>query len=151
MLFRSIGVVDFWDKGKRVPLFDRFFLGGSRSVRGFRLRDIAPHDEQDESLGGKTYWNATAEYTFPIMDRIRGAIFFDVGDVYPNAFSFSPGVDLRSSGVNAARKSVNAGTGFGFRINSPIGPFRLDLGFPIISDSVNDRGMQIHFDVGYQF
>jgi outer membrane protein insertion porin family len=49
------------------------------------------------------------------------------------------------------REAINVGAGFGFRFNLPIGPLRFDLGFPIISDDTSDRGMQFHFNVGYQF
>ena len=69
----ATGVVNYYGNSQEVPLFDRFFIGGSRSVRGFRNRDIGPVDSNNEPLGGDTMAYANAELTFPIIDRVRGA------------------------------------------------------------------------------
>jgi outer membrane protein insertion porin family len=151
LLQGNIGVVNQWADGNRVPLFDRFFLGGANSIRGFKYRDISPRDDQNEPVGGKTFWNTTVEYGFPIVERIRGALFVDAGNVYRTAYSLEAGQDPVPGGGVVNREAINVGAGFGFRFNLPIGPLRFDLGFPIISDDTSDRGMQFHFNVGYQF
>jgi outer membrane protein insertion porin family len=148
----KIGVVDTWDKGRRVPLFDRVFLGGSDTIRGFKFNDVSLHDRNRESIGGQTFWYASTEYGLPLVERIRGVVFFDVGNVYHQPFSFSPGQDaLPGGGGFVQRKFVNAGTGFGFRFNLPIGLLKLDIGFPVIKDAASDRGLQFHFNIGYTF
>ncbi len=121
-----------------VPIFDRYFLGGANTLRGFSFRKVGPKDADGEPIGGNTFCNATAEYTFPIIERVRGALFFDVGEVERNAYAFSLG-DLKSD------------VGIGVRLNLPIGPLRLDYGYPIMTDEQTGRTGKIQFSVGYQF
>jgi outer membrane protein insertion porin family len=121
-----------------VPIFDRYFLGGANTLRGFSFRKVGPKDVQDEPIGGNTFCNATAEYTFPIIERVRGAIFFDIGEVERDAYSFAVS-DLKSD------------AGLGVRLNLPIGPLRLDYGYPIMTDDRTGKTGKIQFSVGYQF
>ncbi len=85
----QISVIEEYGDSDRVPLFDRSFLGGLYSLRGFRFRDVGPKDSYDEPIGGKTSWFASAEYSVPIIERFRLAVFYDIGMVYKDAFSFS--------------------------------------------------------------
>lgn len=121
-----------------VPIFDRYFLGGPNNLRGFDYRDVSPRDVNDEPVGGNTYAHGTAEYTFPIVERIRGALFFDVGGVWRNAYEFDV-------------SQVVADVGIGVRLNLPIGPLRLDYGYPVRKTDEISGGGQIQFSVGYQF
>ncbi|MGD0652070.1 MAG: outer membrane protein assembly factor BamA [Verrucomicrobiia bacterium] len=121
-----------------VPIFDRYFLGGANTLRGFRFRDVGPRDVHGEPVGGNTYANATVEYTIPIVERIRGAVFFDIGEVEKDSYSFNLG-DLKSD------------AGIGVRLNLPIGPIRLDYGYPIQTDKETGKTGKIQFSVGYQF
>lgn len=121
-----------------VPLFDRYFLGGANTLRGFGYRDVGPRDVRGEPVGGNSYYNATAEYTFPIVDRIRFAVFFDIGEVERDAYAFN---------VN----NLKSDAGVGVRLNLPIGPIRLDYGYPIMTDSKTGKSGKIQFSVGYQF
>lgn len=121
-----------------VPIFDRYFLGGANTLRGFSFRKVGPKDVFGEPVGGNTYVNATAEYTFPIIERVRGAVFFDIGNVYSDAYDFSVG-DLKSN------------VGLGVRLNLPIGPLRLDYGYPIQTDKRTGTSGKFQFSVGYQF
>ena len=121
-----------------VPIFDRYFLGGANTLRGFGFRKVGPKDIHGEPIGGNMFYNATAEYTYPIIERVRGAIFFDIGEVEQNAYSFRLG-DFKSD------------AGIGVRLNLPIGPLRLDYGYPIMTDRETGRSGKIQFSVGYQF
>lgn len=134
------GVADAYDDTDEVPIFDRFFVGGSRSVRGFAFREVGPRfpDDEDEPSGGLTMGYANFELTFPIIDRVRGATFFDVGFNNEDSFDY----DL---------SDFEAGTGIGLRLDLPIGPLRLDLGFPVIQREPNDGTFEFHFDVGTSF
>jgi len=118
-----------------VPLFDRYFLGGANSLRGFRYHDVSPKDIYDQAVGGNTYINATAEYTIPIVERVRFAFFFDIGQVQRDTFAFKSG-------------DFKADIGPGIRLNLPIGPLRLDYGMPVMPRM---SGGKIQFSVGYQF
>jgi outer membrane protein insertion porin family len=121
-----------------VPIFDRYFLGGANTLRGFSFRKVGPKDGNGEPIGGNVFYNATAEYTFPIIERVRGAVFFDIGEVEREAYTFSVG-DLKSD------------AGVGVRLNLPIGPLRLDYGYPIMTDRQTGKTGKIQFSVGYQF
>ncbi len=121
-----------------VPMFDRYFLGGANTLRGFSYRDVGPKDVQNEPIGGNSFANATAEYTFPVVERVRGALFFDIGNVWREAYDFGVG-DLKSD------------VGIGVRLNLPIGPLRLDYGYPLQTDKTSGKTGHIQFSVGYQF
>ncbi len=121
-----------------VPIFDRYFLGGANTLRGFGYRDVSPRDVNGEPMGGNSYYHATAEYTFPIVERIRFAVFFDIGEVERDAYSFNIG-------------NLKSDAGVGVRLNLPIGPIRLDYGYPIMTDSATGKAGKIQFSVGYQF
>src|SRR5260221_357367 len=75
----------------RQSIFDRLYLGGSNNLRGFKFRDIGPKDTNGQPIGGKTMARATVEISFPIIEKARGAVFYDCGFVNPDAWDFSPG------------------------------------------------------------
>jgi len=157
----STGTVDRYDDTQVVPLFDRFFAGGARSVRGFETREVGPKDFMTgDPIGGQTYVTTDIELTFPIIDRVRGALFVDAGWVNEDAFNWGTQVlDPDSVDDNSipfdppqyGYGNFNLGAGFGFRLNLPVGPLRVDLGFPIYHDRFNGGGPKFSFDVGYQF
>ena len=104
----QVGVVEEYGDTTRVPLFDREFLGGLYSLRGCRFRDIGPKDLTGEPIGGRTSWLAAAEYSDPIIERFRFALFYYVGMVYQQAFSFSTDYSYTDSRGNLIRG--NTGT-----------------------------------------
>jgi outer membrane protein insertion porin family len=143
------GVVDAWgsDKTKNgvnldVPLYDKLFLGGSNDLRGFRYRHVGGKGivkDKGEPIGGKTLARATAEYTVPVIDKVRGAIFYDAGFVNADAYDFNG-------------SAYNADYGLGLRLDLPIGPVRIDYGIPSRKDSELSSGRgRFNFNVGYQF
>jgi outer membrane protein insertion porin family len=137
----ATGDVNYFGNSSQVPMFDRFFIGGSRSVRGFGNRDIGPIDDNNQPLGGNTMMYNNVELTFPIMDRVRGAVFNDMGFLDPNAFSYGN-----------AWNEMNMAYGLGLRLNLPIGPLRLDYGIPYKDQGWNaSHPGKFSFDVGYQF
>jgi len=138
----QIGVVDTWggatNGGLGVPIFDRLYLGGANNMRGFDYRDVGPKDDDGNPIGGNTLAYGTIEYSFPIIERIRGSLFTDWGFVNGEAGDFS--------GDN-----VNADIGIGLRVELPIGPVRVDYGIPVIHDQYNGGTGKFNFNVGYQF
>jgi len=140
------------DRGRRtrVPLFDRFYLGGLYSQRGFKFRQVGPKDPvSGEPSGGGTYWFGGAEYSVPIIERVRFAVFYDVGMVYPDAYSFEPQDFIDANGVRQTTGLYNDNWGFGIRLNLPIGPLRLDYGLPISRDTRVSGSGRFQFGVGY--
>jgi outer membrane protein insertion porin family len=137
----ATGVADYYSNSTEVPMFDRFFLGGSRSIRGFGNREIGPHDYNNVALGGDTMAYTNLELTFPIMDRVRGAVWNDMGFVAAQPFHYT------GAWVNG-----DAAAGVGLRLNLPIGPLRLDYGVPYKDEGWNHNNWgKFSFDVGYQF
>ena len=89
----------------------------------------------------------TAELTFPIIPRLRGAIFTDWG--YVNAGNnFSPST---VSTLGTTSGGLNGDIGIGARIELPIGPIRVDWGVPVMHDQWNSSNGQFNFNVGYTF
>src|SRR5438105_15023376 len=90
LLFNGeIATVNNWGGGSDVRIFDRLFLGGSNNLRGFDYRDVGPKDFNKEPLGGKSMARATVEWTFPIIGKARGALFYDTGFVNPGRWDLS--------------------------------------------------------------
>lgn len=148
-LLGRIGVVESYGDSPRVPLFDRNYLGGAFSMRGFDYRDVGPKDGDGEPLGGSTYWFASAEYSIPVIDRIRFAAFYDIGMVYQDPYSFDSDVYDNSGNFIMNTDSFNDNFGIGLRLDLPIGPLVLDYGIPLNSDSVNDSSGRFQFRAGY--
>ncbi len=142
----GVGVVDKYGSTTRVPIFDRWFLGGMYSLRGYRYHEVGPKDQFGEPLGGGTYWFGTLEYSIPVIERVRFATFYDIGDVFRNPYSFDPG----KTAAGDSRASFNDDVGIGLRINLPmIGPLRLDYGIPINHDPGANTSGRFQFGVGF--
>jgi len=133
----EVAGVETWAGGDRVPIFDRLFLGGANNLRGFKFRDVGPKDEDGEPIGGKSLWRFTTEITVPVVDKVRAAIFYDIGSVGDSAYNFGG--------------TVNSDVGVGVRLDLPIGPVRIDYGFPLQKDEFTSSSGRFNFNIGYQF
>jgi len=133
----AIGTVDVWGDGRGVAIYDKLFLGGSNDLRGFDFHDISPKDINGESLGGKSLARLTVEYTVPIIEKARGAIFYDTGFVNFPSWDFNTNHIVSDFGV-------------GLRLDLPIGPIRIDYAIPLQKD-IYGGGGKFNFNVGYQF
>jgi outer membrane protein insertion porin family len=125
--------------GDGVPIFDRLFLGGPYTLRGFEFRDVGPKDIFGEPVGGNSSAYATLELTYPIWNKIRGACFYDWGFVNVDAWDFDT-IDY------------NDNWGIGLRFNLPGFPLQLDYAWPITIDEVHheDKG-RFNFTIGRSF
>lgn len=124
--------------GNGVPIFDRLYLGGANNMRGFNFREVGPVDIDENPIGGNSLAYLTLELTFPIVSRVRGAVFTDAGFVNADAYDFG------ASGANVD-------VGIGLRLDLPIGPIRVDYGIPVVYDSWNGPPGKFNFNIGYQF
>ncbi|HOO77445.1 MAG TPA: outer membrane protein assembly factor BamA [bacterium] len=146
-----------------VPIYERFYLGGGNSIRGFRYREVGPFyqdpDDGDyEPIGGDSMLMGTFELTFPIIEMVRGALFCDIGNVWVDSQWTEEGVgwpatedfDILSGDWF---KTLNSGAGIGLRLYLPIGPIKLDYGWPLRTgpDGWNDTGGRFHFNIGYEW
>ena len=126
-----------------VPFFERYFLGGAYSLRGFKYRDVSPQERGrgnvgNEPVGGNSFYFGYAEYSVPIIEFLRVATFFDMGNVFYDSYDFK-----------AHRFASDAG--LGLRLNIPrLGPLRFDYGIPIHDPDNRGGGGRFNFTVGYQ-
>ena len=137
LLNAEVATVDTWGNGTEVPIFERLYLGGANNLRGFPYREVGPQDATGEPIGGQSMARATIEWTFPIIEKARGAVFYDTGFVNADPWSFD-------------FKHIVSDIGVGIRLNLPIGPMRLDYGYPLQRDGYHGGG-HFNFSVGYQF
>jgi outer membrane protein insertion porin family len=133
-------VVEPYGDSTRVPLFYKYFLGGVNSLRGFDYRSVGPHDRAPngdlEPVGGETFYFASVDYDIPIIERLKFAIFYDIGNVYRNAYDYH-------------LSEYSDDYGVGVRLNIPrLGPLRLDYGIPLhhVDNGGNGR---FQFSVGF--
>lgn len=131
--------VDYYGSSDRVPIFDRLFLGGARTIRGFDFREVSPVDENGDEIGGQSMMFASAEYTVPITEMFRYAMFYDWGVV--NSDSFDPDTG-----------NANSSYGLGLRVDLPGFPLRLDYSWQHLSSENNERDRPLFsFLIGYSF
>jgi outer membrane protein insertion porin family len=138
LLNGEVASLETYNGDNNVPLYDRLYLGGANTLRGFDFRDVGPKDSKGDPIGGNTLARATIEFTVPVVQRVRAAVFYDIGFVNSGSFNFNT-------------NDVNSDFGFGVRLDLPIGPIRIDYGIPIQSDRFNDSSGKFQFSVGYQF
>lgn len=114
-----------------LPPYEAFSIGGANSVRGFAEGDLG---------SGRSYFQASAEYRFPILSFVGGAFFVDFGT------DLGTGEDVPGNpAVIRGKPGTGFGYGVGVRIQSPLGPIRVDYGF-------NDDGdSRLHFGIGERF
>ncbi len=118
------------------PLFKRFFPGGINSVRGYRNRTLGPEDADGREYGGSKQFVNNLEVIFPLINSagFRGVVFYDVGQAFD---------DNESIGIDQLRQAW----GYGVRWNSPLGPIRVEFGYPI-NKQPGERGVQTMFSFG---
>jgi len=130
--------------GKILPDWERFYLGGINSVRGFDWRDISPTEINRNGyltkIGGDKFIQFNVETKFPLAkDKgLWGVVFVDAGDVYNNDEDLDL-TDLRKS------------TGLGVRWYSPMGPLRLEYGYVLDPVEGEERGGRWEFTMGGAF
>ncbi|MBM2802126.1 MAG: outer membrane protein assembly complex, YaeT protein [Deltaproteobacteria bacterium] len=146
----GLGLAERNNGQKDLPLFERYFLGGINSIRGFAERSIGPREPSgcsgnkkpekvvctgSDVVGGDKAMVFNSEILFPVYEQygLRGVAFLDTGSSF-NSFNFS---DLRRS------------VGAGVRWMSPFGPLRVELGFPLAKKS-GDETSVLGFSIGAQ-
>ncbi|MEO5914894.1 MAG: outer membrane protein assembly factor BamA [Luteolibacter sp.] len=129
--------------GDEVPIFERMFLGGGRTLRGYEFRDVGPRDVgyTNEVYGGNSLGYVSFEYTVPIIETVRAAVFSDTGFVNLDSWDASP-------------NDIYSDVGVGIRLKLPISPLPLALDYAIpvsTPDSEADKGGQFNFSLSTQF
>jgi len=133
--------------GGKLPDYEKFYLGGMNSLRGFDWRDIClKEDKLNEDgtttvvdVGGYQFVQFNAEFLIPLIKKagIVGVLFYDTGTVY----------DKSEIDLGDMRKSA----GFGFRWYSPMGPIRIENGYILDPKEGEEKGGRWEFTMGSAF
>ncbi len=122
-----------------VPIYERFYAGGANTIRGYEERSVGPLDPvTDDPLGGESLLIGNNEYTNPIIEFMKAAVFLDTGNVWTEASDFASG-------------GYKSGVGFGVRVKTPVGPLKLDYGIPLDEVSGRDKEGRFHFSMSHGF
>ena len=122
-----------------VPIFKRFFAGGSASMRGYSFQHLSPLNSNRDPLGGNSMIIGNAEARFGLFNKLGAVIFLDYGNVYSKSFDFSVS-DLKYA------------AGAGLRYHTIIGPIRADFGY-LLNPEDEERGdrFKIFISIGQAF
>jgi outer membrane translocation and assembly module TamA len=128
----------------KVPFCRRYWLGGASSLRGWGRFDVAPL-YSGIPIGGHTMLESSAELRAPVWRNLSAVLFVDAGNVWNNAWDLN---------LNDLRYDV----GPGLRYNTPVGPFRVDLGYQLnpipgllVNGKPEPRRFRVHFSIGQAF
>jgi outer membrane protein insertion porin family len=132
----KIGIIEPYG-GKETPIYEKFFVGGLYTVRGFEYGKAGPVDQNEDPLGAEKMVAFTAEWIFPLSREIglRGAFFFDAGKGFDEWRDATP---------------LRTGAGAGIRWFSPMGPIHIDLGYNL-SPKEGEKGSVFDFTIGTVF
>jgi outer membrane protein insertion porin family len=131
----KLGNIDSRDSHGYIPVEDRYYTGGSSSVRGWSRSRLGPEDDDGMPLGGKSLLEGSLELRTPLIGAFSCVVFGDFGNVW------------RQSGIYLADE-LRYAAGAGLRFDTFIGPIRLDIARPVFDE---DKDIQIHFSVGHAF
>ena len=122
-----------------VPVGEKFYLGGIRTLRGFETREVGPKNDEDGTfIGGEKMGYFNFEYLFPIAKDVglKGVLFYDTGNAWTDDEEYFS--DMRNS------------VGVGIRWLSPLGPLRLEWGYNL-SPRDDERRSVFEFTIGKAF
>ncbi|MGH1485380.1 MAG: autotransporter assembly complex protein TamA [Cellvibrionaceae bacterium] len=122
--FGNISTDDF----DELPPSQRFFTGGSQSVRGYGYKDIGEENSQGNNIGGQYLFTSSIEIDYLFYGNYGAALFYDIGDA-----------------ANSRDFSLKTAAGLGFRYKSPIGMIRVDLAHPFDDP---DENVRLHISIG---
>jgi len=134
MILKTVGVLHGKSgyvkqlEGKTLPDYEKFYMIGIDTLRGFDRDDLSPRDSDGSEIGGNKFVQFNAEVRFPLVPQagVYGVVFFDTGDIYAEDEDIELG-NLRES------------AGGGIRWLSPMGPVRLEYGY-ILDPKPTDKG-----------
>jgi len=130
--------------GDTLPVFERYFMGGPTTLRGFTIQDIGPKDLTGNPVGGSKALLLNLELQYPFTKSIRGFVFYDRGNVYGN------GPIMTTTTKNFDLAEMRHSIGAGFRFISPFGPMGFAYGVKLDPRTGEEMG-QFHFSAGSAF
>jgi outer membrane protein insertion porin family len=130
--------------GETLPSFERYFMGGPTSLRGFTIQNIGPKDSDGNPVGGSQALLLNLEAQYPFTKSLRGFLFYDRGNVYGS------GQDLSTTAKNFDLTEMRSSIGAGIRFISPFGPLGFAYGIKLDQNSGESTG-EFHFSAGSAF
>lgn len=131
----KVGAMGPTQKGEITPIAERFYAGGSYSVRGWLRSQLGPASAEGVPVGGNSLLEGSGELRFPVYKWLSAVSFMDFGNVWPQA------LDYAFSGLHYA-------AGLGLRFKTPIGPIRFDVAKPVFE---TPQPIRFHISVGQAF
>lgn len=135
-LHLAVGFIEELGSTSKVPVYERFYLGGPDTVRGYTWRHVSPKDNAGNPVGGKAMAAANVEYSFPLVTNLRGAVFYDSGNAWESFNEFG--------------SSFKSSVGAGVRVRTPLGPIKVDYGYGLDYDKGEKKG-KLHFSMSREF
>ncbi len=125
--------------GRQVPFYEKYFLGGERSIRGFDIYQIPPRTE-DSFYGGDWAAYMNIEYQIPVSEQIAFVLFYDIGNAY-------------NAGDRLNLRNMYSSTGLELKVFVPMlnVPFRLIFAYNPRKIFEEESHFQFRFAVGPSF
>ena len=139
-VFMVQGRAGYIENRGNLSAYQKFFLGGINTVRGYDYQTISPIDpETGDYIGGETMMVFNLEYHFPLLEEqgVIGIVFFDAGNAWDSG-------SANSYDFGGLMKSVGAGV----RWFSPLGPLRLEYGWKLDTQPLDDSAGKWEFSIG---
>lgn len=135
----SLGVIQPFGSTESfdIPVFKRFFAGGSTSMRGFPFQKLGPLNRSNDPLGGNSLLIGSFEVRYPIYKGLGGVVFFDYGNVYERQWDFK-------------LDKIKYAPGAGLRYDTIVGPVRFDVGYAL-NPEPGIRSVQFWISIGQAF
>jgi outer membrane protein insertion porin family len=143
-----IGLATPLGAAQSLPISERFFAGGARDLRGFGFEEAGPRAPvvdpatgqviDSRPTGGNAVIVINNELRFPVWGRLGGAVFSDTGNVFRRVRDIKLG-------------DITQTLGFGLRLDTPIGPLRVDIGSIVLNKPANAKSYRVHFSIGQTF
>jgi len=130
--------------GEELPAFERYFMGGANSLRGYTIEEVGPMNASGDPLGGTQSLLFNVELQYPFSKSFRGFLFYDRGNVY------GEGADLSRTAENYDLAEMRHSVGAGIRFLSPFGPIGFAYGVKL-DKAPGDSAGEFHFSAGGAF
>ena len=130
--------------GETLPVFERYFMGGPTSLRGFTIQNLGPKDSTGNPMGGSQSLIINLETQYPFTRAFRGFIFYDRGNVYGS------GNNTNTTAENFDLGKMRHSVGAGIRFISPFGPLGFSYGIKLDKQS-GETAAEFHFSAGSAF
>lgn len=130
--------------GEKLPGFERYFMGGPTSLRGFTIEDVGPKDNDGDPVGGNQSLLFNLELQYPFTKSFRGFVFYDRGNIYGG------GANTSTTTNNFDLAEMRHSVGAGIRFISPFGPLGFAYGVKLDKET-GEEAAEFHFSAGSAF